>query len=157
MIATDNIRACAPVAAALMLAGCYSVRYDHVVLSGQNIEATEVARPYGGNGFGVGKGEIPVRYTLEQPDASLAFQVDANYGLSIDISSSVPIVAVSSTMGQVVRKSPLEYWVDWATQGPDSQAGETLEIRIELQDRADPIVVSGVIEKWGTFYHPADL
>ena len=35
--------------------------------------------------------------------------------------------------------------------------GETLEIRIELENRAEPIVVSGVIEKWGRFYHPADL
>ena len=157
MIARNNIPTCVPLAAALVLAGCYSVRYEHVVLSGQNIEATEVARPYGGSGFGVGKGEIPVRYTLERPDASLTFQVDANYGQSIDISSSVPIVAVSSTIGRVARRSPTEYWVDWAIQGPDSQAGETLEIRIELENRADPIVVSGVIEKWGRFYHPADL
>ena len=36
-------------------------------------------------------------------------------------------------------------------------SGETLEIRIELENRAEPIVVSGVIEKWGRFYHPADL
>jgi len=33
----------------------------------------------------------------------------------------------------------------------------TLEIRIELEQRAEPIVVSGFVEKWGRFYHSADL
>ena len=143
-------------AATLVLVGCYSVRWEHVELSAANIAVTDVARPDGG-GLGVGKGKVPVRYALEEPGASLSFAMDANYWMSIQINSSVPIADVSTTLGDVFRVSPFEYQVNWGTTGPTSQAGETLEIRIELEQRADPIVVSGVVEKWGRFYHPADL
>jgi len=139
-----------------MLVGCYSVRWEHVELSGENLEVTEVARPSGG-GLGVGKGKIPVRYALEKPDTSLTFAMGSTVDRPITITSPVSIVAVSTTVGQVIRSSPFEYTVWWWSPGPVSRAGETFEIRIELQQRADPIVVKGVIEQWGRFYHPADL
>lgn len=146
----------AVVAGTLMLASCYSVRYEYVELSAQNLAVADVARPNGGK-LGVGKGEVPVRYALEEAGASLTFATDANYGMDIEISSSAPITAVSTTLGRVFRVSPFAYAVTWRTPGPTSHAGETLEIRIELEQRAEPIVVSGVVEKWGRFYHPADL
>ena len=152
-----HIRLHVVLASTLVLVGCYSVRYEYVELSAANIEVTDLARPDGGR-FGIGKGKIPVRYVLEEPGASLTFVMDANYWLNIEINSSVPIGAVTTTLGDVVRVSPFEYQVAWArSTRAISRAGETLEIRIELERRTDPIVVSGVVDKWGRFYHPADL
>jgi hypothetical protein len=151
-----DIRIHVVLAGTLMLVGCYSVRHEHVELSADNIEVTDVARPNGG-GLGVDKGKIPMRYALVEADASLTFAMDANYGRGIQITSSAPIAAVSTTLGLAVRVSPFEYAVEWATPGPTSRAGQTLEIRIELEQRSSPIVVSGVVETWGRFYHPADL
>jgi hypothetical protein len=158
MTLRDYIRIHVAVAATFMLVGCYTVRYEYVELSGEHIAVANVARP-NGDGVGLGKGKIPARYALEAPGASLTFDVDYDGGRSILITSSVPIVSVSTTVGQSDRVSTFKYRVGWAWafSASESHAGETLEIRIELEQRADPIVVSGVIEKWGKFYRYPDI
>lgn len=94
---------------------------------------------------------------MKEPGLSLTIAQSADHPFGLDIESSLPISAVSIERGDAFRRSASAYRVVWRSTGPQSLAGQPVEIRIDLQDRAEPISISGTVTQWGKFYHPADL
>ena len=147
-----NIRLHAISAATLMLVGCHSFPFEYVELTGDNIEVTETGQPpirsrLGGD-------PIPIRYEFNEPGVSLSIAVGPKIGApTMDIVSSVPIRAVSIEKGYAFRTSPFEYRVDWGLLDPQSShVGDVVQIRIDLEDRVQPILISGVIAESGKIY-----
>ncbi len=135
------------------LGGCTIVPYRYVELTSDNVAVTEVGRPPNGGVIG-GRRDIPIRYALEEPGVSLSLAMTPGH-LSLRIESSAPIAAVSiepghvtdmSAFGFVIRESAFEYTVNWRLV---DSVGERVEIEIALEDRADPILISGVIAESG--------
>jgi hypothetical protein len=154
----------AALAATFVVSGCYSVRYEYLDFSGDNLEIAELARP-NTHGLDVGKGKIPFRYALDLPDASLTVAPDPNHPCGLVIESSVPILTVglrqfsnatNSTISRQVSPGSPEAEVYWDCGGP-THAGETIEIRVELENRREPILLSGVVVRWGRTYRTSDL
>ena len=101
---------------------------------------------------------VPVRYSVREPDASLAIvMTNEAFVPSFDILSSVPIRSIEADhVGIVIpRRPPLEYRVFWShSRGRDSPTavGGTVRIRIELESRAEPVLLSGVVRQSGFFF-----
>ena len=137
------------VAAVALLAACTRSSYVYVALSDDNVEVTHSGEPplrkprFGGD-------PIPIRYALKEPGLSLTLAVaDEAFVPSFDITSSVPIREVSvGTTGSAIRKSQVEYKVFWSS----ARVGQSVQIRIDLENRTDPIRISGVIAESGTVY-----
>jgi hypothetical protein len=65
----------------------------------------------------------------------------------MDIVSTVPIRAVSTDKGYPERRSAFEYHVVWGLH-----AADIVEISIDLEDRTDPVLISGVIVESGKVF-----
>ena len=131
----------------LVLAGCSSVAFQYVELTGGNVEVLETDRPSVGY-WPLGLHRIPIRYALQEPGLSLTLAVEDGGLPNLSIGSSVPIRAVSTEGANtlVVPLSPVEYRVTWW----DKRVGDLIEVRIVLEHRVDPILISGVIADGGT-------
>lgn len=146
--------------AAQMLAGCFTFPYEYVELTGENVEVIETGRP-SVDAWHHGGDRIPLSYALEGPGVSLRLAVGPlSDPPNLEIVSSVPIRAVSiekANRARVNPKSPFEYSVEWwdffkTLDDPDaSHAGEVVELRVHLEDRADPVSISGAIARSGKF------
>ena len=137
----------------LVLVGCTVVPYDYVELTSNNVAVTEVGRPPNGGVIG-GRRNIPIRYAAEDSGVSLSIALTPG-DLTLKIESSAPIAAVSlepghvvdmSQLGFVVRESPFAYTITWRLV---DQVGTPVQIKIDLQDRAEPILITGVIARSG--------
>lgn len=141
-------------AATLALAGCTVIPYRYVQLTSENVAAAEVGKPP----VGSGRREIPLRYTLDDSGAALSLTLPAGPDLSFKIKSSAPIAAVTiepghvtreSPFGFVIRESPFEYTVIWRLDNESSAVGTAVQIRVELEGREAPILISGVVAEAG--------
>ena len=137
--------------AALALTGCTAFPYEYVELTSENVEVIEVARPPRVGYFRLGVGRLPIRYALKECGVSLTLAVGDSWSANLDILSSVPIRDVSIENAYAFRRSPFEYSLTFGVTGA-SRAGEPVRIRIDLEDRSAPIVISGAIAESGKFY-----
>lgn len=130
-----------------MLSGCSSFNpYHYVELTGENVEVTEEGRPPPPGYFRFG-GQIPLRYSLEEPGVSLTFAVGEGGLPNLDVSSSVPIRAISVEKGQPERRSTHDFHVVWGLS-----AGDVVQMRIDLENRADPVLITGVVAESGKVF-----
>ncbi len=136
------------IAAVVLLVACTRSSYLYVTLAGENVEVVESGKPplvhwrFGG--------PIPIRYAVEEPGLSLVLAVgDEPFVPSLEIVSSVPLREVTvEAAGSVIRRSDLAYKVFWNS----SRGGNSVKIRIDLEGRATPVLLSGVIAESGTVY-----
>ncbi|HEY7671568.1 MAG TPA: hypothetical protein VIC71_05065 [Gammaproteobacteria bacterium] len=154
-----NIRLHAVLLAAPTLAGCFTFPYEYLELTGENVEITETGRPRVDT-WHHGGGPIPLSYALEEPGVSLTLAVGPLSGPpNLVIVSSVRIRAVSiepqAIHGVARPTSPFEYSLEWwdfriTLDNPKaSHVGHVVQIRVELEGRADPVLISGVIAQSG--------
>jgi hypothetical protein len=151
---TSDGRILVALAATLVLVGCTIWPYEYVELTSDNVEVTEVGRPPNRAVTG-GRRDIPVRYALEDLGVSLSLALTQSSGPAFKIESSVPIAAVSIEPGYVFRESPFEYTIIWTHRLIDnysSPVGKPVQIRIDLEGRPDPILISGVVAESGRTY-----
>jgi hypothetical protein len=134
-------------AATFLLAGCSNFfPYEYVELTGENVEVAEMGRPPPPGYFRFG-GRIPMRYALEEPGVSLTLEVGEGGWPNLDIVSTVPIRAVSTEKGYPERRSAFEYHVVWGLH-----AADVVEISIDLEDRTDAVLITGVIVESGKVF-----
>jgi hypothetical protein len=147
-----NIRIYAITAAAFILAACHRANYLYVALRGENVEIRKTGEPPLGY-WRFGGEPIPILYALKEPGVSFTLAVGKEaFAPSLEIVSSVPIRAVSTgTSGWAVPKTQFEYKVVWNSV----QGGNVVQIKVDLEDRADAVLISGVIATSGTFYYSA--
>ena len=136
------------VVAVLPLVACTRSDFLYVALAGENVEVVESGEPpihvrrFGG-------APIPIRYSVAEPGGSLVLTLgDETYVPSLEIVSSVPIHDVSVGAGWAIRRSPLEYHLAWRLQS----VGAPVQIRIDLEGRSQPVLLSGSIKKSGSTY-----
>jgi hypothetical protein len=141
----------------LLLVACTRANYVYVVVDGENIEVMEVGKPPLGY-WRFGGDPIAIRYALKEPGISLTLAVgNEAFVPSFEIVSSVPIHAVSvGKSGHAIRRSEFEYrvsWSFWRDGEPLSlRVGDVVQIAIDLENRPDPVLISGVIAESGVFF-----
>jgi hypothetical protein len=147
------VRILAGLTLTLALVGCATpFPYEYVELTSDNVEVAEAGRPPNRAVIG-GRHDIPIRYVLKDSDISLSLAL--TQGESFKVQSSAPIAAVSIEPGLVIRESPFAYTVAWIWRLIDnysSAVGKPVHIRIDLEGRAEPILISGVIAESGRIY-----
>jgi hypothetical protein len=88
-----------------------------------------------------------MRYALEELGISLTLEVGEGGLPNLTIVSTVPIRAISTEKAHPERRSAFEYHVVW-----DLHAAEVVQIRIDFEDRSEPILISGVIAESGKVF-----
>jgi len=144
-------------AAALLLAACHRANFVYVALTGSNCEIVESGKPPIGL-WRFGGDAIPVRYSVREPGVSLAITVgNEAFVPSLDIVSSAPIrrVEASSFGIAIPTRPPSEYkvfWSYWREGATPIRVGDPVRVTIELENRPEPVLVSGRVVESGFFY-----
>jgi hypothetical protein len=145
------------VVAALPLAACHRANFVYVALTGDNAKIVESGEPrigfrrFGGNA-------IPIRYSVTEPGVSLTITVgNEAFVPSLVIVSSAPIRAVEVTsLGMAIPTNPPSeykvFWSYWREGATPVRVGDPVHLRIELENRPEPVLVSGFVLESGFFY-----
>jgi hypothetical protein len=147
---------------ACFLVACTRVSYVYVALTGDNVMVVEIGEPrhsywrFGGD-------PIPIRYSVSDPSASLTISVGSGTVVpDLIIESSLPIrVVEASHRGSANRRSEFQYIVMWS-YWPEPYAspvhvGDSIELKIYLENRTDPVRVTGTIMTSGTIIYSDGL
>lgn len=140
-----------------VFAACSRGGHVYVALSGRNVELVESGEPPRSSRCFCAV-SVPLRYSLREPGVSITVALgDEPYVPSFEVRSTVPIHAISvGTTGFTVRRSEFAYKVLWSywreREEWSPRVGDFVQMQIELEDRAEPILVSGVIAESGTFF-----
>jgi hypothetical protein len=141
-----------------LVVACYRASYVYVALTGDNVMVAETGEPLHSY-WRFGGGPIPIRYSVDIPNVSLTISVGTSaFTPELNMVSSVPIRAVEvSHRGSAARRSQLEYRVSWSYwREPDPSpvhVGDSVELRVYLENLTDPVRVTGVIMESGTIIY----
>jgi hypothetical protein len=147
--------------ACLFVGACHRASYVYAALNGDNVTVVETGRPR--HSYWRWGGPIPIRYSVNDPGVSLTISVGSSaFTPELNIVSSVPIRAVEvSHRGTALRRSQSEYMVDWSYwREPDPSpvhVGDAIELKIYLDDRIDPVRVTGTITTSGSIVYSDGL
>ena len=155
-----SLRAYAILATLLTLGACHVYPFRYVELSGENIEVTKTGDPSTRR-----DGEpIPIEYSVMDPAVSLTIIVTNEvYNPSLDIVSSLPIrtVTFGTTRALSTRISlqtcvnKFHCRVSLQNDKPGfADVGDVVRLTIELEDRVDPISITGAVAESGHFVDP---
>ena len=142
---------------ALALCACARQDYIYVALTGDTVRVVESGQPPRGF-WRIGGGAIPVRYSVEGLGAQLTISLGKDgFSPVLNVLSSVPIRAIEASplATAIPTRPPLEYDVLWSysRDGRSSvHVGDTVQMRIEIQDREEPVLLSGVIKQSGFWF-----
>lgn len=158
----SHLRVWAMLATLLTLGACHSYPYRYVAFSGDNIEVTKTGEP--ASIVVRHRGEpIPVGYSVIDPDVSLTLVIaNEPYVPTFDVVSSRPIRAITfGTASALARGVPISTFcgtslqcrVSLLTDKPGlPEIDEEVRLTIELDDRVEPISISGRVAESGHFY-----
>jgi hypothetical protein len=145
------------VVGALTLSACARQDYIYVALTGDNVEVVESGQPPRGF-WRIGGDAIPVRYSVRDLGTQLTISLGKDgFTPVLTIVSSVPLRAVEASplAHAIPTRPPREYNVLWSysQDGRSSvHVGDTVQMRIEIENREEPVLLSGVIKKSGFWF-----